>query len=701
MIPVEMFLETSLPSTNKNERQSAKVVFLFVFLRNHYTIMNSRKINKVLIANRGEIAVRIIKTLSRLHIASVAVFADNDANALHRRMADEACPLGGGLLKDTYLNVQKIIDAALDAGADAIHPGYGFLSENPELAEACEANNLVFIGPDAHSIRLMGNKIEARKIAVKNDIPVTFGMMGSQDEILEMADKLPYPILIKAAAGGGGKGMHVVWQKDDLKLEMERASREAEKFFGDGTVFVEQYIENPRHIEVQVLADHHGNVVHLGERECSIQRRYQKIIEESPSPSLDEMKRRQICETAVKLCKAIGYRNAGTVEFIVDQDLNFYFLEMNTRIQVEHPVTEMRSGIDIVEEQIRIARGKEMGWTQDNIQLQGHAIELRIYAENPENGFLPSPGKVTAYHEPQVRGARVDSSIDGTCVVSEAYDPMIAKLVCHGKNRQSALETAGSALKEFIIQGLTTNKAYIWEVIQNEDFVANQISTAFCATHHETLLKALNESRKKQSISDIIAVFLMFDFCKKHIGQHPDNVWEEIGYWRYQMQITVDVEGLKVPVQIHVAEANKICGMIDGVPFVVEYIQYDNNQLKIMLNGRTETVYCSINDEQKTIVNFHGLNFTCFRTDQLNEALDYACRDAVNDKSRLVSPMPGKVVKINVKEGDVVAEGTAMIVVEAMKMENNIVATAMAKVKKVLVAEGQMVDNKMQLIELE
>ena len=655
----------------------------------------------MLIANRGEIAVRVIKTLRKLHIASVAVFADNDASALHRRMADEAYPLGGGALKDTYLNIQKIIDAALDSGADAIHPGYGFLSESPELAEACEANNLVFIGPDARSMRLMGNKIVARKEAVKHGIPVTFGMMGEQEEILTMADTLPYPLLIKAAAGGGGKGMHIVWKKEELKQEMETASREAMKYFGDGTVFVEQYIENPRHIEVQVLADHFGNVIHLYERECSIQRRYQKIIEESPSPTLTDEKRQALCATAVKLCKAIGYRNAGTVEFLVDKELNFYFLEMNTRIQVEHPVTEMRTGIDIVEEQIRIARGKEMGWTQEMIQPQGHAIELRIYAENPEKGFLPTPGKVTAYHEPQLRGVRVDSSIDGPCLVSEAYDPMIAKLTCHAKTRQTAIETAQNALKQFIIQGLITNKAYLWEVIKNVDYIDNKIDTGFCASHQERLLNALNESRNSLCVNDIALSFLIYDFCKRQLEQRTENVWEEIGYWRYHMQLTVEVEGHKVPVSITDAAAGKIKGMIGEKPFSVEFIQYEQNQLKILLNGRSETVYCSVNEEQKTIVNFHGLNFTCFRTDQLNDALDYACKETVNDKSKLVSPMPGKVVKINVKEGDEVNEGQIMIVVEAMKMENNIVASGKAKVKRILVVEGQMVDNKMQLIELE
>ena len=671
--------------------------------------MNTKKINKILIANRGEIAVRIIRTLKRLHIESVAVFADNDADALHRRMADEAYPLGSGHLKETYLNIQKIIDAALDSGADAIHPGYGFLSENPEFAEACQQNNLIFIGPDADTMRLMGNKIAARQLAIENDIPVTFGLTGDLCQIMAQADTLPYPVLIKAASGGGGKGMHIVRQKEKLHDELERASREAENYFGDGTVFVEQYIENPRHIEVQILADHHGNVIHLGERECTIQRRYQKIIEESPSPTLTPERRQQLLDTAVKLCKQIGYKNAGTVEFIVDQKQNFYFLEMNTRIQVEHPVTEMRTGIDIVEEQIRIARGKEMGWTQELIQPQGHAIELRIYAEDPENGFLPTPGKVTAYHEPQVRGTRVDSSIDGPCVISASYDPMIAKLICHGKNRMSAIETAQHALKEFILQGMTTNKAYLWEVIKNQDFENNHIDTSFCTTHQEALTKALQESRNIININDIAASFLLYDFCKKHLESQAENVWEQIGYWRYHSHFTVNVEGHQIPVHITSWEAEngklKVeCPTLNpesrSSNLSAELIAHNDHQLKIMLNGRTEVIYCSINEDQKTIVNFHGLNFSCFRADQLNDNFDYSRKEKVNDKSTLVSPMPGKVVKINVKEGDEVTEGTVMIVVEAMKMENNITATAKAKVKRILVAENEMVDNKKQLLEL-
>ena len=503
--------------------------------------------------------------------------------------------------------------------------------------------------------------------------------------------------------------MHIVDRKEDLKDQLEQASREAANYFGDGTVFVEQYIKNPRHIEVQILADHYGNVIHLHERECTIQRRYQKIIEESPSPTLNEERRQQLLATAVKLCQKIGYKNAGTVEFIVDKDQNFYFLEMNTRIQVEHPVTEMRTGIDIVEEQIRIARGKEMGWTQDMIQPQGHAIELRIYAEDPEHGFLPTPGKVTAYHEPQGRGTRVDSSIDGCCTVSEAYDPMIAKLSCHAKDRLNALETAQHALKEFIIQGLTTNKAYLWEIIKNQDFEENKIDTSFCSTHQDELLKALNESRNNLNVNDIAASFLLYDFYKKRLENLTENVWEEIGYWRYHSHFTVDVEGHKIPVHITQWEADsgklklEITSHLSPLTshLTAEFIARDGHQLKLMLNGRTEVIYCSVNDEQKTIVNFHGLNFHCFRTDQLNDTLDYSLKEMANDKTRLVSPMPGKVVKINVKEGDEVKEGTVMIVVEAMKMENNITATAKAKVKKILVAENEMVDNKKQLIELE
>lgn len=655
----------------------------------------------MLVAGRGEIAVRIIRTLKRLDITSVAIFAADDASSLYVRMADEAYPLGEGSLSDTYLNICKIVNIAVDSGCDAVHPGYGFLSENPDFAQACADANVVFVGPSSEVIRLMGNKVEARQCAIESGIPVTWGATGSINEIMSQAEAMPYPVLIKAAGGGGGKAMHIVNDKNDLKAELQRASDEAFRYFGDGTVFVEQYITEPRHIEVQVLADMYGNVIHLFERECTIQRRYQKIIEESPSPTLDDDKRTRLFEAAVSLCKKIGYCNAGTVEFIVDREQNFYFLEMNTRIQVEHPVTELCTGVDIVEEQINIAQGRPLEISQVDVKPSGHSIELRIYAEDPANGFMPSPGDVTAYHEPQLLGTRIDSSIDGPCHISGAYDPMIAKLVCHAKDRQSAIETAQRALYDFIIQGITTNKAYLWEIVRDKDFAENNISTHFCHDHKEKLLQALDDSRKSVCVNDIVITFLLFDLFKKQFSDKTQNVWEHIGYWRYIMSVPVSTEEKERVVNIKNISKGSIGGDIDGKAFCAQITQVNGNQMKLKINGRSETAYCSVNAENKTIVNLRGLNFICSRNDQLDETFDYSKGKLFNDQKTLTSPMPGKVIKINVKEGDEVKKGSVMIVVEAMKMENNIIAAEDARVKRILVKQDEMVDNKMQLIELD
>lgn len=657
----------------------------------------------MLIAGRGEIAVRVIRTLKRLSINSVAVYADNDADALHCRLADEARPLGSGSLSDTYLNIQKIIDAALDTGADAIHPGYGFLSENSEFAEACENNNIIFIGPGADTMRLMGNKIAAREFAKSHGIPVTYGMTGDFFTIVSNAAALQYPVLIKAASGGGGKGMHVVRQQQDLKSALEQASREAQKYFGDGTVYVEQYIENPRHVEVQVLADHYGNVIHLFERECSVQRRYQKIIEESPSPTLTPEKRLEICNAAVSLCKQVGYRNAGTVEFLVDKDLNFYFLEMNTRIQVEHPVTEQRTGIDIVEEQIRIARGKEMGWTQDVIQDKGHAIECRVYAEDPENGFLPAAGEVTLYHEPQMRGVRIDSSIDGPCRISESYDPMLAKLICYGKTRDEAIEITRRALKEYIVQTEKTNIPYLQSIIDNQDFINNKIDTSYCGKHHDELVETMRQARRNIKKEDVAAMFLFYDFNHK---ENTTDVWNAIGYWRFQMSLNImimeargDKSPQKMSVQIKNLSNKLLDCVINGQPYSIMLAQ-NGDVKKLIINGKTEPVFVSMTPHHDYCVHLRGLDFICRRDDQLNDKKDYSHADIAGDDMKFFSPMPGNVMKINVKEGDLVHHGTVLCIVEAMKMENNIVAKCDAKVLKINVKEGEKVDAKTVLIEL-
>lgn len=670
--------------------------------------MPSRKIHKLLIACRGEIAVRIIKTLKKLSISSVAVYADDDAGALHCRIADEARPLGGGTLKDTYLNIQRIIDIALDTRADAIHPGYGFLSESPELAEACAENNIIFVGPNADVMRLMGNKVAAREFARSKGIPVAAAVTGCIDAIMSCPD-LPFPVLIKAAAGGGGKGMHVVRDKEELKPALIQASREALRYFGDDEVFVEQYIENPRHVEVQVLADNYGNVIHLFERECSVQRRYQKIIEESPSPSLTPESRAKICEAAVTLCKEAGYNNAGTVEFLLDKDQNFYFLEMNTRIQVEHPVTEQRTGIDIVEEQIRIARGKAMGWTQDAISGYGHAIECRIYAEDPEKGFLPAAGDVTLYHEPQMRGVRIDSSIDGACIISGNYDPMIAKLICHGKTRSDAIEITKKALSNFIIQSEKSNLTYLQSVVSNTDFAENNIDTSYCNAHHDELLHAMEHARSLIKKEDVAAMFLFHDFNARlwNNSTMQDNdgvdVWNTIGYWRFQMSVNVTVDVDRDPLQFKVnikklSDTRLEC-VINGCDYSVVLTNQEGDIRKVIINGKTEPVFVSQTSSHDFSVHLRGFDFLCRRDDQLRDVNDYVKME-VSDDLRFVSPMPGNVMKVNVKEGDMVSAGTVLCIVEAMKMENNIVARCDAKVAKVNVREGDKVDTRTILIEL-
>lgn len=663
--------------------------------------MPSKKIHKILVANRGEIAVRIIDTLRKLSINSVAIYADNDADSLHCRVADEARPLGSGSLKDTYLNIQKIIDLALDAGTDAIHPGYGFLSENADFAEACRANNLIFIGPDAESMRLMGDKIRARQFAIDNNIPVVWGLMGSVEEIAAQAAALPYPVLIKASAGGGGKGMHIVEEPSQLLPSLEQASREAERYFGNGQIFIEQYIKNPRHIEVQVLADHHGNVIHLHERECSVQRRYQKVVEESPSPTLTDEKRNAICETAVAICKSMNYKNAGTVEFIVDENQNFYFLEMNTRIQVEHPVTEQRTGIDIVEEQIRIARGKVMGYTQDSIVANGHAIECRIYAEDPENNFMPAPAQLTLYHEPQMRGVRIDSSIDRPTIISDSYDPMISKLICHGKNREAAIEITKNALKDYIVQTRKTNIPYLQSIIDNKDFLENKIDTSYCEKHQDELIAAMHQMRNDVKKEDVAALFLFYDFNKLFLEhQDIDNVWHEIGYWRYDMNIIVDVDDVSYNVNIEKIRRKSLNCTINGQNYEVLLSQNGGKMSKVIINGMTETIFVSETSDNNYCVHLKGLDFICRRNDELNDTKDYSNNESKNNDLTYCSPMPGKVIKVNVKEGDDVKEGDILCVVEAMKMENNIKAMTSAKVKKVFVVEGEKVDVKNILIEL-
>jgi len=437
---------------------------------------------KILIANRGEIAVRVIRACRELGITSVAVFSDVDRSALHVRKADEAYHIGPAAAAESYLNVGKILGVAKLSGAEAIHPGYGFLSENARFAQACVDAGIKFIGPTARSMEMMGSKTRARQNMEKAGVPFVPGTsrgVESPEQAEQVAEKVGYPVMLKAAAGGGGKGMRLVHKPEDLKSALESAQSEAQRSFGDGEVYIEKAIVNPRHIEMQILADEHGNTVYLGERECSIQRRHQKVVEESPSPIVDPEMRRRMGEVAVRVAQAAGYTNAGTVEFLVDQQKNFYFLEMNTRLQVEHPVTELITGLDLVHLQIRIAAGEKLPFTQDDIRIRGHAIECRIYAEDPDNNYFPSPGKITLLLAPAGPGIRRDSGMYEGWTVPIEYDPLLAKLIGYGTDRNQAISRLQRALNEYFVGGIKTNISLFRRILNDSDFHAGKFDTGY------------------------------------------------------------------------------------------------------------------------------------------------------------------------------------------------------------------------------
>ena len=439
-------------------------------------------IEKVLIANRGEIAVRIIRACREMGIETVAVYSEADKEALHTQLADEAICIGPAVSSESYLSMERIISATLVSGADAIHPGFGFLSENSKFAELCEQCSIVFIGPDSTVIRKMGNKQEARNTMAAAGVPV---IPGSQDPIYDaskgaiIAAEIGYPVIIKAALGGGGKGMRVAKNPEEFAGSFHTAQKEAKMAFGDETMYIEHFVQHPRHIEFQILADKHGNVIHLGERDCSVQRNHQKMIEESPSVALSPELREIMGDAAVRAAKAADYVNAGTIEFLLEKSGDFYFMEMNTRIQVEHPVTEWVTGIDLIKEQIRIADGKQLSHTQEDVRITGHAIECRINAENPDKNFRPSPGTITDMYLPGGKGVRIDSAIYSGYTVTPSYDSMLAKLIVHAKNRKEAIRKMRSALGEVIIEGINTNVDYQYEILHHPDFESGDIDIEF------------------------------------------------------------------------------------------------------------------------------------------------------------------------------------------------------------------------------
>lgn len=439
-------------------------------------------LKKVLIANRGEIAVRIIRACREMGIRTVAIYSEADRNALHKTLADEAVCIGPAPSNKSYLNVKAILEAACLTGADSIHPGFGFLSENANFAKICEEIGIKFIGPKHELIELLGNKSRAKETMKKAGVPVVPGSEGlvkTKNDAIEIAKQIKYPVILKASAGGGGRGIRVAYNEEALKKEYDIVKQEAKVSFNDDSIYIEKFIENPRHIEIQILADEHGNCIHLGERDCSVQRRNQKILEETPSSVISDKTRKKMGEVAVKAVKEIGYSNAGTIEFLVDKNQDFYFMEMNTRVQVEHPVTEMVTGIDIIKEQIKIASGEKLEYEQKDIKISGHSLEVRVNAENPSKNFMPCPGLITGLHLPGGNGVRVDTAIYAGYTVPQNYDSMLAKIIVHGKTRNESIAKMKSAIAELVIEGIDTNRDFLYQILENKNFVENKYDTSF------------------------------------------------------------------------------------------------------------------------------------------------------------------------------------------------------------------------------
>ncbi len=665
-------------------------------------------IKKILIANRGEIALRVQRTAKKMGIATVAVYSSADAQSAFVKQAGQAVLLPGAQLSETYLNIGAVIAAALETGADAIHPGYGFLSENAAFVEACTKAGIIFIGPSAEAMRSMGNKIAARDCATNAGVPVTPGITGTTDELSRSYGSIGFPILIKAAAGGGGKGMRVVENENDFHLALEATAREAQNYFGDSTVYIEKYIAKPRHIEVQVLGDQQGKLLHLYERECSLQRRHQKIIEEAPSPTLSNEVRERICAAAVALAKSIGYYSAGTMEFLVDESLNFYFLEMNTRIQVEHPVTELTTGMDIVEQQINIANGDALPLEQADIVQRGHAIECRIYAEDPAQHFLPSPGLLKYYQEPSFETSSLLSNagilrIDGMQLqtgdtISGDFDPMISKVIVWAPSREDARLAMLSALQQYAIKGIHTNIEFLSGLLQHTDYIKNKISTKYIDQNLEAITADLVQTKMQVDITIPLAAALAKSLSAYQ--NQTGNIWQSIGYWRHCaiMDILINGEAATIDLirtsplefrynnQEHKAEIRHINGihyslLLDGTSYKVSIYEKRTGSYEITLNGMTHTV---IRPDMSYV------DHEVFEADS----------GTGGKGGNITSPMPGKVIKLHVKAGDIVKKGDLLLVVEAMKMENNIISTKDATVEKVLVKEGDKVDTTIKLVEL-
>jgi propionyl-CoA carboxylase alpha chain len=651
--------------------------------------------DKILIANRGEIACRVIKTARKMGIKTVAIYSDADKNALHVEMADEAVHIGPPPANQSYIVIDKVMDAIKQTGAQAVHPGYGFLSENPKFAQALEAAGVAFVGPPVKAIEAMGDKITSKKIAQEagvSTVPGYMGLIEDAEEAVKISNQIGYPVMIKASAGGGGKGMRIAWNDTEAREGFQSSKNEAANSFGDDRIFIEKFVTQPRHIEIQVLCDAHGNGIYLNERECSIQRRNQKVVEEAPSPFLDEATRKAMGDQSVALAKAVGYTSAGTVEFIVDGDRNFYFLEMNTRLQVEHPVTELITGVDLVEQMVRVANGEPLSITQDDVKINGWAIENRLYAEDPYRGFLPSIGRLTRYRPPAEGPlgdgiVRNDTGVFEGGEISMYYDPMIAKLCTWGPDRATAIETMRNALDSFEVEGIGHNLPFVAAVMDHPKFISGEMTTAFIEEEYPEGFEGvtLGDVALRNIAAACAAMNRVAEIRRARISGTLDNHERHVGEeWNVALQghdfnvtIAADHDGSTV----RFADGNEIRVSGDWTPGDQLARMTVNGDPLVMKVGKVSGGFRirSRGAELKVHV----------RTPRQAELARKMPEKVPPDTSKmLLCPMPGLIVKIDVEEGQEVQEGQALCTVEAMKMENILRAESKGTVSKINATAG-------------
>ena len=636
--------------------------------------------SKILIANRGEIACRIIKTARKMNIATVAVYSDADANTPHVKMADEAYHIGGSASADSYLKADKIIEVAKQTGAEAIHPGFGFLSENAAFVAAVEAAGIAFIGPASYAIEVMGDKIESKKLAGDagvSCVPGTPDAVSDIEEATKAAAEIGYPVMVKASAGGGGKGMRVIETEAELADGMRAAMNEARNAFGDDRVFIEKFVVRPRHIEIQILADGKGGAVYLGERECSIQRRHQKVLEEAPSPFISPETRKAMGEQAVALAKAVEYRSAGTVEFIVGADQDFYFLEMNTRLQVEHPVTEMVYGLDLVEWMIRVAAGESLTLQQSDITPKGWAMEARLYAEDPERDFLPSIGQLLRYREPEGEGVRVDSGVEEGGAISMFYDPMIAKLISFADTREEAITRLEAALDDYEIKGIQSNRQFLSAVLENEHYRKGDITTGFIASEFADGFQPSIPSGDIYNSLITMALSAVWEAEARHHQGEPENHY-----------VITDQAGTVTEAQIGFGAEGELGVVIADACYVISDIAEDGAN-HLIINDAPFAAQMQRDNHHVTLTKgSHRVHFTLYPA----RAAGYLSHMPVVDENagadEVIAPMPGLLTSLLVKAGDEVQKGQNVAIIEAMKMENMLQAEASGTVKSVHAKEG-------------